>query len=43
MDRILIVEDDIETAAAVAAEVRGLGCEPVVIGTLQEGLSLIHI
>ena len=40
MDRILIVEDDIETAAAIAGEVKGLGCEPVVVGTLDEGLAL---
>jgi two-component system OmpR family response regulator len=39
MDRILIVEDDSETAAAVAAEVRGLACEPVVVGTLDEGIA----
>ncbi len=39
MDRILIVEDDSETAAAVAAEVRGLGCEPVVVGTLEAGIA----
>ncbi len=39
MDRILIVEDDSETAAAVAAEVRGLACEPVVVGTLAEGIA----
>ncbi len=39
MDRILIVEDDPETAAAVAAEVRGLGCIPVVVETLAAGLA----
>lgn len=39
MDRILIVEDDPETAAAVAAEVRGLGCIPVVTETLAAGLA----
>ena len=39
MDRILIVEDDPETAAAVAAEVRGLGCMPVVVETLAAGLA----
>lgn len=39
MDRILIVEDDAETAAAIAAEVRGLGCEPVVATTLADGLA----
>ena len=39
MDRILIVEDDSETAAAVAAEVRGLGLEPVIKTTLDEGVA----
>lgn len=39
MDRILIVEDDAETAAAIAAEVTGLGCAPVVVGTLDEGVA----
>lgn len=39
MDRILIVEDDVETAAAVAAVVRGLGCEPIVTSTLADGLA----
>ena len=39
MDRILIIEDDLETAAAVAAEVRGLGCAPVVVGTLEAGVA----
>ena len=39
MDRILIVEDDSETAAAVAAEVRGLGLEPVIKTTLDEGIA----
>lgn len=39
MDRILIIEDDTETAEAVAAEVRGLGCAPVVVGTLAEGIA----
>ncbi len=38
MDRILIVEDDSETAAAVATEVRALGCEPVWLATLEEGV-----
>ena len=37
MDRILIVEDDSETAEAVAAEVRGLGLEPVIKTTLEKG------
>lgn len=35
---ILIVEDDAETAAAVAAEVAALGCAPVIATTLAEGL-----
>lgn len=39
MDRILIVEDDPETAAAVAAEVQALGCEPVWKSTLAEGIA----
>jgi two-component system OmpR family response regulator len=39
MDRILIVEDDPETAEAVAAEVRGLGLEPVIKTTLDEGIA----
>jgi two-component system OmpR family response regulator len=39
MDRILIVEDDSETAEAVAAEVRGLGLEPVIKTTLDEGIA----
>lgn len=39
MDRILIVEDDLETAQAVAAEVRGLGLEPVIKTTLDEGIA----
>jgi two-component system OmpR family response regulator len=39
MDRILIVEDDLETANAVAAEVRALGCEPVCKSTLTEGMA----
>lgn len=37
-DKILIVEDDAETADAVAAQVRLLGCEPTCVGTLQDGL-----
>lgn len=40
MDRILIVEDDAETAAAIAGEVAGVGCEAVVVGTLEEGVAL---
>jgi len=39
MDRILIVEDDVETAQAVAGIVRDLGCAPVVCGTLAEGIA----
>lgn len=37
--RILIVEDDPETAAAVASVVRELGCTPVQRGTLDEGVA----
>lgn len=40
MERILIVEDDVETAAAIAGEVTGLGCKAVVVGTLEEGVAL---
>ncbi len=36
-DRILIVEDDAETAAAVQAVVEGLGCLPVHVDTLEAG------
>jgi len=39
MDRILIVEDDAETAAAVAMTVRALGCEAVIEGTLDGGIA----
>ena len=39
MDRILIIEDDAETAAAVAQIVTGLGCEAVVVGTLPHGIA----
>lgn len=39
MDRILIVEDDPETAAAIAAEVRALGCEAEWKATLAEGIA----
>jgi two-component system OmpR family response regulator len=39
MDRILIVEDDAETAAAVAAVVRGLGCEATHRDTLEAGVA----
>lgn len=36
--RILIVEDDRETAAAVAAIVAELGCEPIVMRNLADGV-----
>lgn len=39
MDRILIIEDDAETAAAVAETVASLGCEPVVEVTLDAGIA----
>ncbi|WP_395540875.1 response regulator transcription factor [Neotabrizicola sp. sgz301269] len=39
MDRILIVEDDAETAAAVAAVVRSLGCEATHRDTLDAGVA----
>lgn len=39
MDRILIVEDDAETAAAVAAEITALGCQPEWRATLPEGMA----
>lgn len=39
MDRILIVEDDPETAEAVAREVTALGCAPVWTATLPEGVA----
>lgn len=39
MDRILIIEDDAETAEAVAAEVRGLGCAAVIVSTLADGIA----
>lgn len=38
-DRILIVEDDAETAAAVADVAGELGCEAVVRATLDDGLA----
>ena len=38
-DRILIVEDDAETAAAVAAVVEELGCGAVLAPTLAEGIA----
>lgn len=38
MDRILIIEDDAETAEAVAGVVRDLGCQPVICGTLGDGV-----
>ena len=36
--RILIVEDDAETAAAIAATVESLDCEPVVMRSYEAGL-----
>lgn len=39
MDRILIVEDDADTARAVADVVQGLGFEPVIETTLPAGLA----
>ncbi|MGL6209957.1 MAG: response regulator transcription factor [Paracoccaceae bacterium] len=39
MDRILIIEDDAETAAAVAGVVAELGCASVICGTLAEGIA----
>lgn len=39
MDRILIVEDDPQTAEAVARTVRDLSCEAVIATTLDEGLA----
>lgn len=39
MDRILIVEDDCETAEAIAVEVRALGCEAICKATLSEGMA----
>ena len=39
-DRILIIEDDPEIAAAIAREVRGLGCTPTIATTLPEGIAL---
>lgn len=38
-DRILIIEDDAETAAAVAAVVGDLGCSAEIRGTLDEGVA----
>ncbi len=38
-DRILIVEDDAEIAAAVAREVEALGCAPVHRDTLESGIA----
>jgi two-component system OmpR family response regulator len=35
---ILIVEDDPDTAAAIAAEVTALGCQPVIATTLPDGM-----
>lgn len=39
MDRILIVEDDMATALAVAGEVRALSCAPVIRTALADGLA----
>lgn len=39
-DRILIIEDDSETAAAIAREVQGLGCTATIVPTLPEGIAL---
>ena len=36
--RILIVEDDPETAEAVAAIVRGLDCEPIIMRSFADGI-----
>lgn len=38
MDRILIIEDDRETADAIAALVCELGCAPVVMRNLEDGV-----
>jgi two-component system, OmpR family, response regulator len=38
-DRILIVEDDADTAAAILAEVRGLGCDADHCDTLEAGIA----
>lgn len=38
---ILIVEDDAETAAAVAAIARDLGCRPVVAGSLAQAMGAV--
>jgi two-component system, OmpR family, response regulator len=38
MDRILIIEDDPETAAAIRAEAEALGCQPDHRYTLDEGI-----
>ena len=39
MSHILIVEDDAETAAAVAGAVRAVGCTPVIRTTLADGIA----
>jgi len=39
MDRILIVEDDADTAAAIARVVEGLACAAVIAPTLADGLA----
>ena len=38
--QILIIEDDPETAEAIACEVRGLGCTATIATTLPEGIRL---
>ncbi len=38
-DRILIVEDDAETAAAVRAVVEELGCAATHVATLEAGVA----
>ncbi len=39
MDRILIIEDDPETAAAVRAEAEALGCQTDHFDTLDAGVA----
>ena len=41
MDRILIVEDDPQTADAVARIVRDLSCEVVIAATLEDGIYVL--
>ena len=43
MTRILIVEDDAETAASMAAIVSGLGAEPIVMRSFQAGLEAARL